>query len=137
MSDNIKCSSYLGIAVAERLVRHLFKDVSRMPNNNTGFDFICSKDKKIDVKSSCVILNNKTNPRWQFNIKKNIMADYFLLLAFNTRTDLEPIHQWLVPGYVLNTVICATIAPSTINKWDEYRQPIGPAITCCNTIKGL
>ena len=137
MSENKNCTQYLGVAVAERLVRHLFKDVIRMPNNNYGFDFICSKDKKIDVKSSCIMLNNNKNPHWNFHIEKNQNADYFLLLAFNNRDDLDPLHQWLIPGDVLNHLSCAGISLSTIYKWDEYRQDIGAAQVCCNKMKEM
>ena len=137
MGVNRVCSSYLGVAVAERLIRHLFSEVQSMPYGNSGYDFICSKNKKIDIKSACITLHHKKNPWWTFHIRRNKIADYFLLLAFNNRVDLEPVHQWLIPGHVLNHLTGATISPSTIDKWDEYRQPIGPAITCCNTIKGL
>ena len=135
MSENKECPPYLGVVIAERLVNHLFKDVVRMPYGNIGFDFICANDKKIDVKSACVTLNHGKTPYWQFMIRKNTTADFFLLLAFNNRSDLEPLHQWLVPGYKFNKLVCASVAPSTIDKWDEWRQPIGPAIACCNILR--
>ena len=52
MYENKDCASYLGIVIGERLIRHLFNDVEVMPPGNMGFDFICNKGKKIDVKSS-------------------------------------------------------------------------------------
>ena len=137
MNENKECGVYLGIAVAERLCSHIFKDVVRMPNGNPGYDFICSKNMKVDVKSSCIILNNGKNSRWVFRINNNQISDYFLLLAFDNRTNLEPQHMWLIPAHVLNHLTCATISLSTISKWDKYKQPIGEAITCCNTMKGL
>jgi len=138
MSKNKECPSYLGIAVAERLVKYLFKDVITMPNNNPGYDFICAKDKKIDVKSACITLNNEINPRWVFHIDKNQITNYFLLLAFDNRDDLEPQHQWLIPSDVLNHLkSIATISPSTISKWDEYRQPINQVQACCSTLKEM
>ena len=137
MSENKSCAQYLGVAVAERLVRHLFHNVVRMPNNHPGYDFICAKDKKIDVKSACITMHNTKNLHWQFYIKKNQIADFFLLLAFNDRTALEPLHQWLIPGHVVNHLAGASISPSTITKWDEYRQDIGHAVTCCNIIKEM
>jgi len=136
MSENKECAQYFGITVAERLIRHLFKDAIRMPNGNPGYDFICAKDKKIDVKSACItVYNNNKNPHWQFDIRKNQVADYFLLIAFNNRADLEPQHQWLIPGHVLNHLTGASISLSTIDKWDEYKQPIEAAQICCNTMK--
>jgi len=137
MWKNKTCAQYLGIAVAERLVRHLFKNVVRMPNNNNGYDFICAKDKKIDVKSACITLENKKNSCWKFHIRKNQIADYFLLLAFDSRDNLTPMHQWLIPAGELNHLTTTSIVSSTISKWDEYRQPIGPALICCNTIKEI
>ena len=122
MSENKECSCYLGMVVAERLFGHLFKDVVRMPWNNSGYDFICNRDKKIDVKSACITHSRKKYPCWQFHINKNKIADYFLLLAFDNRDDLEPQYQWLIPGRVLNHIKShTTISPSTIDKWDEYR----------------
>jgi len=136
MSENKECASYLGVAVAERLIEHLFKDVVKMPYGNSGYDFICAKDKKIDVKSACITMRqNNKNPRWKFYFHKNQIADYFLLLAFNNRKDLEPQHQWLIPGGVLNYLMTTTISPSTIHKWDEYQQPIDDAQICCNTMR--
>jgi len=138
MSENKECAQYLGIAVAERLVRHLFKDVVRMPNGNSGFDFICAHDKKIDVKSACITMVHKKNPRWVFHIYNNQIADYFLLIAFTKRSYLEPQHQWIIPGHVLNQhKTTASISPSTIEKWDKYRQPIEAAQICCNAIKDI
>lgn len=131
-----KCSCYLGIAVAERLCSHLFQDVVRMPNNNPGFDFICAKDKKIDVKSACIkVHQNKKYPHWGFHIKKNTMADYFLLLAFNNRDDLEPQHLWLIPGPVLNHLMNTGVSPSTVGKWDEYKQQMDSVLNCCSEMR--
>jgi len=108
-----------------------------MRNGNVGFDFICNRDKKIDVKSSCITLAHQKNPRWIFNINENIVADYFLLIAFKNRDELTIHHIWLIPGSVLNHIkSTVSISPSTIDKWSEFMQPIGPALACCNTIKG-
>jgi len=134
MSENKACSSYLGVAVAERLCRHLFKDVIRMRNGNPGYDFICNRNKKIDVKSACITLNLKKHPHWHFAINRNQIADFFLLVAFDNRDNLEPLHQWLIPSDKLNKQVKASIFPSTIDKWDAWRQPIGPAVECCNSL---
>jgi len=137
MSENKECPSYLGVAIAERLVRHLFTDVVTMPNGNSGYDFVCNHDKKIDVKSACTTMNNKRYPYWVFNIRNNQVADYFLLLAFDSRENLTPLHQWLIPGNVLNHLIGTTISPSTIHKWDKFSQPIKAAQICCNAMKEM
>ena len=137
MLENKECAQYLGIAIAERLVSHLFKDVQRMPPNNPGYDFICSKKMKIDIKSACITLNNKKNPRWIFKIGYNITADYFLLLAFNNRDDLELQHQWLVPEYAISVFETIAISEKTLPKWKAWEHPIDDALTCCNELKEL
>lgn len=92
MSENKDCTLYLGIHIAERLLSKIFKDIKRMNCNNRGYDFICKMGFKIDVKSSVL---NKKNNCWQFGISYNHIADYFLLLAFDNRECLNPLHIWL------------------------------------------
>lgn len=135
LGENKQCPAYLGVVVAERLVKHLFKEVVPMPQGNPGYDFICAKDKKIDVKSAC-LMGKGNSFHWRYGINKNKIADYFLLLAFNNREDLEPIHQWLIPGKILNHLKGATISLSTTDRWKKYEQPIEPAIICCDNIRG-
>ena len=108
-----------------------------MPNNNSGYDFICANNKKIDVKSACITRTSYNIPHWIFSIQKNKIADYFLLLAFDNREKLEPILQWLIPSEELNKLSTASITPSTINKWHKFRQPIGITKICCNTMRGI
>ncbi|MCK4665909.1 hypothetical protein KAU33_04125 [Candidatus Dependentiae bacterium] len=134
MYENKLCTSYLGVVIAERLVRYLFKDVEVMPNNHSGYDFICNRNKKIDVKSGCVTLD-RGHPRWHFNIDHNITADYFILVAFDNRIDLNPLHLWMIPGHVLNKNKSRSIRPSTLHKWDKYKRNIKDAQFCCNELK--
>ena len=82
MSENKTCGFFLGVHVAENLLSRVFKDVTRMPITNPGYDFICSHDKKIDVKASVINKNTCNTERWQFRIKKNKIADYFLCISF-------------------------------------------------------
>ena len=93
--DNKECANYLGIHIAERLLSKIFENVTRMPYGNPSYDFICKKGYKIDVKSSCI---RKNRNNWSFGIDKNQIADYFLLLAFDNRKDLNPLHIWLIKG---------------------------------------
>jgi len=53
MGENRDCSKFLGVHVAEQVLSQVFNNVEVMPHNNKGFDFICNRGKKIDVKSSC------------------------------------------------------------------------------------
>lgn len=55
-----------------------------MPYRNHGFDFLCDKILKIDIKSARLI-----NGQWQFQIRYNYIADYFMLIGFNDKNDEE------------------------------------------------
>jgi len=134
MYENKNSSLYLGVVIAERLCRHLFKDVEVMPRNNPKFDFICNKGKKIDVKSSCMSLKNRRSP-WSFTIDHNTIADFFILVAFDNRTNLNPLYLWMIPGHILNKQGSANVSPSTIHKWNEWKRDINDAQLCCAEMK--
>jgi len=131
-SENKKCPTFLGVHVAERVLSYVFRDVKRMPMNNPGFDFICNRGKKIDVKSSCT----RKDHGWDFRIKRNPIADYFLCLAFDNRDALNPLHVWLLPANQFNQFVGISIRPSTLNKWAMYKLSMTQIITCCDTIRG-
>lgn len=138
--ENKDCSQYLGIHIAERILSKVFTDVERMPFNNSGYDFICNKGKKIDVKSSCLSKIDEKfveihNPRWSFTIRKNKAADFFLCIAFDNREDLNPRHVWLIPGEKVNmkTKISATLY--TVYKFDNYKINAADVVSCCDEIK--
>jgi len=97
MKINKKCASFLGCHVAERVLSHVFKDVEKMPYGNIGFDFICNKGFKIDVKASCLHVNNS----YAFHINRNKIADYFLLVGFDNRENLNPQHIWLMKSNII------------------------------------
>lgn len=132
MNENRECASFLGVHVAEQVLSKVFKNVERMPTNNRGYDFICGKGYKIDVKSSTI---HKKRTYWQFHVDRNVVADYFLCIAFDNRDDLNPLHLWLVPGNVINKFRGVSIHPTTIQKWDEYMLDIDSVIKCCDTMK--
>lgn len=131
MSENKDCSAYLGCHIAERVLSKVFKDVEVMPRNNPGYDFICNKGKKIDVKSACVSKYGK----WVFHIRHNIIADYFLCLAFDNRDNLTPLHMWLIPGHIVNNLTGTTISKSTVNRWNEYRLDVDKVVKCCDKMR--
>ena len=133
---NKESSTYLGVTIAEKVLSKIFKNVERMPYGNRGFDFICGKGFKVDVKSSCKYkYNNNRSDNWIFHIGKNKTADYFLCLAFDNRELLNPEHLWLIPQKIINNK-SISISKSTINKWNEYKQDISKIIKCCDNIKG-
>lgn len=129
---NKNCSQYLGVTIAEKILSKIFNNVNRMVYTNPGYDFICNKDYKIDVKSRALNKN-----QWCFDIKRNTVADYFLCLAFDNRTDLNPQHLWLIPGEILNDKMSATISISTVDKWSIYELTgkLDDVIICCDTLK--
>lgn len=133
LENNKYCNQYLGIHIAERILSHIYPNVERMSINNHGYDFICGKGYKIDVKSGC--LREDQNNRWLFHINKNIIADYFMCLAFDNREDFNPLHIWLIPGNILNYKTTVTISQSTLKKWNMYEQSIDKVVSCCNTIR--
>jgi len=134
-TENKECAMYLGVHIAERVLSHVFRDVERMPMHNPGFDFICSKDKWIDVKSAC--LSRIKHQHWKFSINRNTIADYFLCLAFDNRENLTPLHAWLLPGPKFAHLSGTSITPNTIHKWDAYRLDISKISECCDTMRKL
>lgn len=128
---NKECSSFLGVHVAERMLSHVFKDVKRMPYGHPGYDVICNRNKKIDIKSAC----QRKKGTWEFHIKHNTIADFFLCLAFDNREDLNPLHAWLIPGSKLNHLEVASIRPSKIYRWDAYRLDLSKISTCCDAMR--
>lgn len=136
MSENRECTQFLGVHVAENVLSKVFEDVIKQPLGNPGFDFICNKGKKIDVKSGCLIYGKSRDERWQFRINKNKIADYFLCLAFDNRKDLNPLHIWLIPASDVNHQVGISVTTATFSKWDEYTLNINKVLNCCNIMKG-
>lgn len=138
MEEAKDSGQYLGIYVAERVLSKFFDNISRMPINNPGYDYVCGRGFKIDVKSACVRKPKNRNPRWEFRIGKNKTADYFLCLAFDNREDLNPVHVWLIPGDIVNTKshISVYITEYDNSKWKKYERPIDRVIACCSELRG-
>lgn len=135
MAENKTCGLFLGVHVAEKVLSCVFDSVVRQPVTNPGFDFICNKGKKIDVKSSCLNYQHHKTPSWLFHIDRNKIADYFLCLAFDNRIDLTPMYLWLLPADKLNHMAGARISMNTIDKWSQYNISIDKVTACCNVIK--
>lgn len=142
---NMNCSLWLGIHIAERILPEIYENVEMMPLCNTGFDAICSKDYKIDVKSSC-ILSNRSYNYYNFSIKKNIIADYFIMFGFDNRENLNLLIIWLIKGTEiikgrkLNEIKELKIANSDIgiNKYKKYElsnELLSKAKDVCKKLK--
>ena len=138
MDKNKACASYLGVHITERVLSKFFDHIERMPPTNPGYDFICGKGFKIDVKSSCLWHQKYRSPKWGFHIEKNTIADYFLWLAFDDRDNLNPKHVWLVPGKNVNDKVTISIAniPKSIAKWSQYEKSLDKVVACCHVLKG-
>lgn len=137
LGTNPYCSSYLGVFVAERVLAHVFDHVEKMPYGNPGFDFRCGRGCKIDVKSACRLTRLCHSDSWPFAIRKNANADYFLLIAFSDRENLEPEHVWLVPGELVNDKFGVSISDSRLDKWSKYEldDKLAQVIACCDSIR--
>ena len=137
MSDNKECSSFLGIHITETILDRYFENITRMPNNNPGYDFICKNGFKIDAKSSCLQQGERGNPRWKFTIRRNSIADYFICLGFDDREDLNPLHVWLIPKDVIGNRHSFNISdnPKIIVKWSKYERPLEKVLLCCDKMR--
>lgn len=135
MNKNRQCSSFLGVHVAERVLAAVFENIERMPYGNKGFDFICGKGYAVDVKSACRTKHKQRSDRWVFRISKNNIADYFLLIAFDDRTHLNPEHLWLIPGGILKNRVTTSISTTAIDKWNEYEKQLDKVVCCCSNMR--
>lgn len=131
MHENKLCSSYLGVFIAERLCKHLFKNVEVMPYGFPGYDIVCNRGKKIDVKSSTTHSRHSKYPFWTFHIDYNKIADFFILVAFDDKEDLNPLHMWMIPGKEINHRSGKSISLSTIHKWSRWERSIEEVQMCC------
>ena len=134
--DAKETGPYFGL-LAERVLSKSFENVIHMPYGNPGYDFICGKGFKIDAKASCLRHLASRSHRWAFNIRKNVIADYFLCLAFNDRENLEPAHVWLIPGKVLcaKSGLWITNNLRSLAIWKSYEQPLDNIAATCNTLR--
>lgn len=127
LSENVFCSSYLGVHIAEKLLFDSLPQLKRMPYNNRYYDFIYLNRFKLDVKSACLSHpKDKNSSYWFFDINLNPKADLFALFAFNDRTDLELFHFWFIPANVINSksILCITNTPNGLSKWLIYEKPL-------------
>jgi hypothetical protein len=116
-------SQYLGVYVAESVLADVFKSATRCPFGNKGYDFVCGRNYKIDVKSAC--LSHKDSwPGWGFAINGNKIADYFLCIAFGDRESLDPQFLLLIPGPEVNHLSALVVRKSNFQKWAKYQLPL-------------
>lgn len=139
LGTNPMCAPYLGVYVAERVLSHVYQKVERASYGNPGWDFKCGKGYLIDVKASCRHHQNSKSDRWEFHTNNNFIADYFLCLAFDNRTHLNPEHVWLIPRDVTkDRGRSISISESMLEKWAEYElhDKLNQVVTCCDSLRG-
>lgn len=139
--DNIKnnpaCTLYLGYYISESVLSKTFKNIVRMPANHPGYDFECNRHYKIDVKSSTMLYQHGKTSYWAYIIKENKIPDYFLIIAWDTRENLKPLHIWLIPSNLINTKKILYIGNTTksLSKWKKYERPIKTVLSHCKIFK--
>lgn len=136
MSENRYCAEFLGCHVNETILSKVFKDVKVMPYANPGYDFLCIKNKKIDCKSATLSHSKSENGEdfWNFHIRHNVIADYFLLVGYDNREDLNPLRCWIIPGNLLNNKETFAIRINDV-KWNEYERKIDEVVDKCDLMK--
>jgi len=109
--------SYLGKYIGEDIFKifllTIFEYVKQQYSSNRGFDFICKnprqgfidkysqfkleigKEYRFDSKSVLIKGCNNSDKwfGWQFNIRYNNIADYFILCGY--KDNFNPIHIWV------------------------------------------
>ena len=131
------CSTFLGVYVAERALSRFFDNIQRMPRCNPGYDFVCGRGFKIDVKSACLRSGPGGYLGWYFNIDRNQIADYFLCIAFSDRETLDPLHVWLIPSTLLNEKRGFYIFDRSrpLAKWAKYERSLDRVVQCCHEMR--
>jgi hypothetical protein len=142
--ENKSCSVWLG-EIAERICVDVFGVVNRMPHNNKGYDMVCGRGYKVDVKAACIFTKTyqyktpKLVNGWFFRIRRNEIADYVVCIGFNNdRERLEVLRAWVIPGRLVRgmTTIHISADTSKVHKWDKYEYPIEKIRDICMTKKG-
>lgn len=135
MSKNKSCPLYLGVTVAEELLKNTFTIVEKMSLHNKGYDFICNRRMKIDAKSGVLRDRGIRGKSWVFGIRRNKIANYFACIGFDNRIDLNIIYFWLIPSNIVNDKDSLTISKNKLDKWEKYLKPIDKMTACCNVMK--
>lgn len=127
MTDNHLCSAYLGCYRAENFVFSYYNISDIMPYGFHGYDCICNNKYKLEIKSSTVYHRTPNGYNWQFAIRKNKIADYFILVAYDDNDSLsKPSHMWEIPANLVNMKTCLSIScnPRKRTAFDMYEKMI-------------
>lgn len=92
IKENRKDARFLGSYIAENSILKLFEGSQGTNYANPGYDIICGKGYKIDVKAATLSQYNI----FHFHIGRNMIADYFILVGFDNIINLRPLHLWII-----------------------------------------
>lgn len=100
MEENKDCAHYLGTHIAERkygriILPEMFGCIEQeMPYGNPRYDFLVKGNIKVDVKSC--LREMKGWIGWEPHVRFNNVTDYFVILAFDDRENLNLIFIWSI-----------------------------------------
>lgn len=92
ISENRKDPRFIGLYIAENSILKLFEGSQKMKCGNHGYDIVCNKGYKIEVKAATLTRQNTLS----FHIARNKIADYFILIGFNNIIELRPLYLWII-----------------------------------------
>jgi hypothetical protein len=125
--ENRTDNRFLGVYIGENAIHKIHEGSERKKLNNKGYDIICQKGYKIDVKTTTLSRYNT----YVFDISENKTADYFVMIGFNNIIDLKPLHIWIIRGNEkldtgrivndLNKLIIVN-EPLYISKYEKYEK---------------
>lgn len=101
MEENENCAHYLGTFIAERkygriILPEIFGGIEQeMPFGHPKYDFIVTNNIKVDIKS-CTLRELKGWIGWEPHVRWNKVTDYFAMLAFDDRENLNLFHIWVI-----------------------------------------
>jgi hypothetical protein len=125
--ENRTDNRFLGVYIGENAIHKIYEGSERKKLNNKGYDIICQKGYKIDVKTTILSQYNT----YVFDISKNKTADYFVMIGFNNIIDLKPLHIWIIrgnekldTGRIVNDLNKFIIVnePFYISKYEKYEK---------------
>lgn len=124
--ENRLLKSFIGSYIAENGISKLFEGCQKMKKNNPGYDIICPKGYKLDVKASVLSRFNT----FGFHIAKNQIADYFILVGFDNVINLKPLYLWIlkrddiVRGRCIKDIegIYVSNDPESIKQFEKYSR---------------
>lgn len=125
MEFNTDCPSYFGIYIAEKYIIQTFEEPIPMPPNNPGFDWLCKNGLKIQSKARCIGYRSCCDSSiFEFLIKRNSIADWFILSAWDNRDSLVPLHIWAFHknDIVRGRKFCEFVSLSITNKPEYLKE---------------